>query len=102
MEGKGRIVACELNEERVKRLEHTIKLSGANSILVLLSLRSNGLAIVWYLNSKKQLIWINASRVKKVCLWLHFLTQSVDIEVYHGDFLGLNPDDPSFAKVSIT
>jgi putative methyltransferase len=52
MEGQGKIIACELNEERVKRLEHTIKLSGASNI-----------------------------------------------EVCHGDFLGLNPKDPSFAKI---
>ncbi|CAE6122036.1 unnamed protein product [Arabidopsis arenosa] len=52
MQGQGKIIACELNEERVKRLEHTIKLSGASNI-----------------------------------------------QVFHGDFLGLNPKDPSFAKV---
>ncbi|XP_019089929.1 PREDICTED: probable 28S rRNA (cytosine-C(5))-methyltransferase isoform X2 [Camelina sativa] len=52
MEGQGKIIACELNEERVKRLEDTIKLSGASNI-----------------------------------------------EVCHGDFLGLNPKDSSFAKV---
>ncbi|CAH8363160.1 unnamed protein product [Eruca vesicaria subsp. sativa] len=52
MKGQGKIIACELNEERVKRLEQTIKLSGATNI-----------------------------------------------EVVHGDFLGLNPEDPSFAKV---
>ncbi|RID43672.1 hypothetical protein BRARA_I00519 [Brassica rapa] len=51
MKGQGKIIACELNEERVKRLEQTIKLS------------------------------------------------AVDIEVFHGDFLGLAPEDPSFAKV---
>ncbi|XP_013609259.1 PREDICTED: probable 28S rRNA (cytosine-C(5))-methyltransferase [Brassica oleracea var. oleracea] len=52
MKGQGKIIACELNEERVKRLEQTIKLSGATNI-----------------------------------------------EVFHGDFLGLDPEDPSFAKV---
>ncbi|CAH8382063.1 unnamed protein product [Eruca vesicaria subsp. sativa] len=52
MKGQGKIIACELNEERVKRLEQTIKLSGATNI-----------------------------------------------EVFHGDFLSLNPTDPSFAKV---
>ncbi|KAG2301299.1 hypothetical protein Bca52824_029950 [Brassica carinata] len=52
MEGQGKIIACELNEERVKRLEQTIKLSGATNI-----------------------------------------------EVFHGDFLSLDPEDPSFAKV---
>ncbi|ESQ32149.1 hypothetical protein EUTSA_v10004076mg [Eutrema salsugineum] len=52
MKGHGKIIACELNEERVKRLEQTIKLSGATNI-----------------------------------------------EVFHGDFLGLDPKDPSFAKV---
>ncbi|KAF8099350.1 hypothetical protein N665_0245s0028 [Sinapis alba] len=52
MKGQGKIIACELNEERVKRLEQTIKLSGATNV-----------------------------------------------EVFHGDFLGLNPKDPSFAKV---
>lgn len=35
MKGKGKIVACELNKERVRRLEDTIKLSGAASILKL-------------------------------------------------------------------
>lgn len=33
MRGKGKIIACELNKERVKRLNDTIKLSGASSIL---------------------------------------------------------------------
>ncbi|KAK0572597.1 hypothetical protein LWI29_033959 [Acer saccharum] len=33
MKGKGKIIACELNKERVKRLEETIRLSGAASIL---------------------------------------------------------------------
>lgn len=33
MKGKGKILACELNKERVKRLEDTIRLSGASSIL---------------------------------------------------------------------
>ncbi|XP_038898177.1 28S rRNA (cytosine-C(5))-methyltransferase-like isoform X1 [Benincasa hispida] len=50
MKGKGRIIACELNENRVKRLQHTIKLSGASKVL-------------------------------------------------HGDFLNLNPKDPSLSKV---
>ncbi|KAG2316624.1 hypothetical protein Bca52824_019746 [Brassica carinata] len=35
MKGQGKIIACELNEERVKHLEQTIKLSGATSILLL-------------------------------------------------------------------
>ncbi|KAG6591478.1 25S rRNA (cytosine-C(5))-methyltransferase NSUN5, partial [Cucurbita argyrosperma subsp. sororia] len=52
MNGKGRIIACELNENRVKRLQHTIKLSGASNI-----------------------------------------------EVLHGDFLALDPKDPSLSKV---
>ncbi|WCJ29394.1 Ribosomal RNA small subunit methyltransferase F [Euphorbia peplus] len=52
MRGKGRIIACELNKERIKRLEETIRLSGATNI-----------------------------------------------EVLHGDFLNLNPQDPSFSKV---
>lgn len=34
MGGKGNIIACELNEERVKRLKETIRLSGASSILL--------------------------------------------------------------------
>ncbi|KAL0545487.1 hypothetical protein IC582_015372 [Cucumis melo] len=33
MNGKGRVIACELNESRVKRLQHTIKLSGASNVL---------------------------------------------------------------------
>ncbi|CAK9317335.1 unnamed protein product [Citrullus colocynthis] len=52
MNGKGRVIACELNENRVRRLQDTIKLSGASNI-----------------------------------------------EVLHGDFLNLNPEDPSLSKV---
>ena len=33
MKGKGKIIACELNKDRAKRLEDTVKLSGAASIL---------------------------------------------------------------------
>lgn len=33
MRGEGKIIACELNKERVKRLKDTIKLAGATSIL---------------------------------------------------------------------
>ncbi|KAM5566113.1 25S rRNA (cytosine-C(5))-methyltransferase NSUN5 [Rosa sericea] len=35
MGGEGKIIACELNEERVKRLKETIRLSGASNIKVL-------------------------------------------------------------------
>lgn len=35
MRGKGKIIACELDKERVKRLEDTVRLSGATSILTL-------------------------------------------------------------------
>lgn len=35
MKGKGKIVACELNADRVILLQNTTRLSGANSILVL-------------------------------------------------------------------
>ncbi|KAL8235180.1 hypothetical protein R6Q59_021280 [Mikania micrantha] len=35
MKGKGKVVACELNKDRVKRLEHTAKLSGAANVEVL-------------------------------------------------------------------
>ncbi|WZZ12251.1 hypothetical protein YC2023_105340 [Brassica napus] len=66
--GQGKIIACELNEERVKRLEQTIKLSGATSILLF-------------------------------PFQLLFDSFVPNIEVFHGDFLGLNPEDPSFAKV---
>lgn len=45
MRGKGKIIACELNRERVKRLNDTVKLSGASNIKVLhgdfLSLNAN-------------------------------------------------------------
>lgn len=34
MRGNGKILACELNKERVNRLENTIQLSGASSILL--------------------------------------------------------------------
>ena len=33
MRGKGKVIACELNKERIKRLEETVRLSGAHSIL---------------------------------------------------------------------
>ncbi|BAT77981.1 hypothetical protein VIGAN_02059900, partial [Vigna angularis var. angularis] len=35
MKSRGKIVACELKKERVKRLKDTIKLSGASNIQVL-------------------------------------------------------------------
>ncbi|KAL6502042.1 putative 28S rRNA (cytosine-C(5))-methyltransferase [Orobanche gracilis] len=54
MKGKGKIVACELDKERVKRLKYTVELSGATSL---------------------------------------------DVEVRHGDFLKLDPKDPSYSKV---
>lgn len=34
MKGNGKIIACELNKERVKRLKNTIELAGAISILL--------------------------------------------------------------------
>lgn len=33
MKGNGKVIACELNKERVKRLQDTVRLSGASSIL---------------------------------------------------------------------
>ena len=33
MKGKGKIVACELNKDRVNLLRNTIQVAGANSIL---------------------------------------------------------------------
>lgn len=33
MKGKGKIIACELNKERVQRLEDNVTLAGATSIL---------------------------------------------------------------------
>ncbi|XP_022729972.1 probable 28S rRNA (cytosine-C(5))-methyltransferase isoform X2 [Durio zibethinus] len=35
MRGKGKVIACELNKERIKRLENTVRLSGAHNIEVL-------------------------------------------------------------------
>ncbi|KAM7493488.1 hypothetical protein LguiB_028097 [Lonicera macranthoides] len=35
MKGEGRIIACELNKDRVKRLQDTIALAGANNVEVL-------------------------------------------------------------------
>ncbi|XP_068330671.1 25S rRNA (cytosine-C(5))-methyltransferase NSUN5 [Pyrus communis] len=34
MRGEGKVIACELNEDRVKRLKETIRLSGASNIKV--------------------------------------------------------------------
>lgn len=33
MKGKGKIIACELNKERVELLKNNVSLAGANSIL---------------------------------------------------------------------
>lgn len=33
--------------------------------------------------------------------YLKILTQLLDVEVMHGDFLSLNPNDPSFSKVNM-
>lgn len=38
MNSKGKIVACELNNDRIKRLEDTVRLSGATSILFSIAL----------------------------------------------------------------
>ncbi|GLT25612.1 hypothetical protein SLA2020_007320 [Shorea laevis] len=35
MKGKGKIIACELNKDRIKRLEDTVRLSGASNVQVL-------------------------------------------------------------------
>ncbi|EOY29989.1 S-adenosyl-L-methionine-dependent methyltransferases superfamily protein [Theobroma cacao] len=35
MRGKGRVIACELNKERIKRLEDIVRLSGAHNVEVL-------------------------------------------------------------------
>ncbi|XP_051137292.1 25S rRNA (cytosine-C(5))-methyltransferase NSUN5 isoform X2 [Andrographis paniculata] len=34
MKGQGKIIACELDEERVKRLKHNVKLAGATNVKV--------------------------------------------------------------------
>ena len=34
MNGKGTVLACEINEKRIKRLRQTVKISGASSIHV--------------------------------------------------------------------
>ncbi|KAK9078482.1 hypothetical protein SSX86_002539 [Deinandra increscens subsp. villosa] len=52
MKGEGKVVACELNKDRVKRLEQTTKLAGA-----------------------------------------------ANVEVLHGNFLNLNPEDQLYSKV---
>ncbi|XP_040949081.1 25S rRNA (cytosine-C(5))-methyltransferase NSUN5 isoform X2 [Gossypium hirsutum] len=52
MRGKGKVIACELNKERIKRLADTVRLSGA-----------------------------------------------CNIEVFHSDFLSLDPKDPPYSKV---
>ncbi|MBA0864389.1 hypothetical protein Goshw_002502 [Gossypium schwendimanii] len=52
MRGKGKVIACELNKERMKRLADTVRLSGA-----------------------------------------------CNIEVFHSDFLSLDPKDPPYSKV---
>lgn len=34
MKGQGKVIACELDKERFKRLKNTVKLAGAASILL--------------------------------------------------------------------
>ncbi|KAL9226897.1 hypothetical protein vseg_002657 [Gypsophila vaccaria] len=52
MRGEGKIVACELNADRVKLLQNTVKLAGATNV-----------------------------------------------EVKHGDFLSIDPEDPTYSKL---
>ncbi|GAA0153602.1 RNA methyltransferase [Lithospermum erythrorhizon] len=52
MKGKGRVIACELDEKRFERLKETVRLAGA-----------------------------------------------CNVQPMQGDFLALNPEDPSFSKV---
>ncbi|KAJ8442822.1 hypothetical protein Cgig2_016288 [Carnegiea gigantea] len=69
MKGKGRIMACELNKDRVKLLQNTIRLAGATSIL-------------------------------KLCDVAHMQPLALtDVEVQHGDFLNINPEDPAYLKL---
>ncbi|KAM7274702.1 hypothetical protein ACFE04_016568 [Oxalis oulophora] len=85
MGGKGKVTACELNRDRVKRLEDTIRLSGAASILTITCLS------IWnYLFSQRRLQMIIGDLS---------LIRLIDIKVLHGDFLKLNPKDPEYAKV---
>ncbi|RVW52403.1 putative 28S rRNA (cytosine-C(5))-methyltransferase [Vitis vinifera] len=102
MNGKGKIIACELDNERVKRLEDTVRLSGAASILSLAFDRSLLFACVGCLCS---LLSVNFSLFMRLFMFnfwyfvLVDLTWLIDIEVLHGDFLNLNPMDPSYSKV---
>ena len=47
MKRKGKIIACELQKERIKRLKDTIKLSGASSILFIMFVVSRCLLIAF-------------------------------------------------------
>lgn len=90
MRGKGKIIACELHKERIKRLDDTIRLSGASSILNgFLILRPQFASFFFYISSLSTLPWY----------MLKNLTWLLDVESLLGDFLKLDPKDPSYSKV---
>lgn len=99
MGGQGKIIACELNGERAKRLENIVSLSGACSILdlylFLMLVLSNKIApSVSCLHKKKTLF----NYMFYLCLF-YYLLFCLDIEIFQGDFLSLNPTTHPYSKV---
>ncbi|KAL2896899.1 hypothetical protein RDABS01_038683 [Bienertia sinuspersici] len=84
MKGKGKIVACELNRDRVKLLQNTVRAAGANSILVLSDLSFTTVVLIG-----------SSHTCVKLCSESNGTT---DVEVHHGDFLDINPNDPTYSK----
>ncbi|KAL2925651.1 hypothetical protein RDABS01_033976 [Bienertia sinuspersici] len=88
MKGKGKIVACELNRDRVKLLQNTIRAAGANSILVLSDLSFTTVVLISSSHTCVKLLYgVSVT-----------LTKTTDVEVHHGDFLDINPNDPTYSK----
>ncbi|XVF35293.1 hypothetical protein REPUB_Repub18cG0133300 [Reevesia pubescens] len=73
MRGKGKVIACELNKERIKRLEDYLVQTFVIVLLV----------------SVCRHLW-----------WYAVLNWVVDIKVMHGDFLSLDPTNPLYSKIS--
>ncbi|KAK6162004.1 hypothetical protein DH2020_001845 [Rehmannia glutinosa] len=92
MKGKGKIIACELNEERVKRLKYNVKLAGATSILCVSSCPPP--ICIRKIPDKLKILLDEIMRISPMRS-----KPSIYVEVKHGDFLKLDPNDPSYSKV---
>lgn len=73
MKGKGKIIACEQNKYRVKRLEDTIRLSGASSIFCgsYIIICALVFALTWHLNSYGAVLALDSS-IFIICVFIYF------------------------------